>query len=247
MKQLHLIANLKMNLTKEMLIPYFEKLGKISNQTNNVVGVCVPFIYLQLAKEKLQNSKVLVGAQNMHHEDFGAFTGEVSAKMLTDFGTNLVIIGHSERRNLFFESDEIVNKKLKKALDCNLTAILCVGETLQERQEKKTINVLEKQLNLAINDIEPNKLKNIYIAYEPVWAIGTGVSATKQDAEQACLFIKNYFINKFKFAPKVLYGGSLNENNAFELLSNPSVNGGLIGGASLNINGFEKIINTNIN
>ena len=247
MKKIYLIGNMKMNMSYSELEPYFENLVKVADSTNNVVGVCVPYVYINLAKYMLEGSKVLFGAENMHYEDKGAFTGEISGNMLNDFNCDLVILGHSERRQYFKETDEEINAKVKKALEKGLTPILCFGETLDERNGNLAYSVVEKQLYGALEGIDEEDFNRIIFAYEPVWAIGTGVSATSKQAEEMISFAKRTITNMFDSAtPIVLYGGSLKPSNADEILNEPSIDGGLIGGACLNISEFTDIINTKV-
>ena len=195
----------------------------------------------------LEGSKVLFGAENMHYEDKGAYTGEISAHMLNDFGCDLVIIGHSERRQYFAETDEQVNLKIKKALETGITPIVCFGETLEEREKGLTHTVIERQITGALADISEEDMGRLIFAYEPVWAIGTGVSATPEQAEEICLFAKNLLKDHYMVNDCImLYGGSLKPSNAQEILSKPSINGGLIGGACLKVSDFEQLINTKV-
>lgn len=247
MKKLYLIGNMKMNMSLSELEPYFEKITTIANSTSNAVGVCLPYVYINMAKYMLEGSKVLYGAENMHYADKGAYTGEISAHMLNDFNCDLVIIGHSERRQLFHESDDKINLKVKKALDEGLTPILCFGETLEERNGGQAFNVVESQIISALKDIDEEDIARIIFAYEPVWAIGTGVSATSLQAEEICAFTKKLLKENFyQNSSIVLYGGSLKPDNAQDILSKPSIDGGLIGGACLKIDEFEKIIMTKV-
>lgn len=246
----YLIGNHKMNLSEAELKSYFKNLKKIAKNSSNFVGVCVPYVYLPLANKMCKNTKIHFGAQNMFYEKNGAFTGEISADMLKDFNTEMVIIGHSERRNIFKETDELVNKKVLSALANNLKPIICVGETKEERENKQTNKVLKTQIKKALANVEAQSLNQIIFAYEPVWAIGTGVSATVEVAEKTIKFIKETIAKMYDLQDLnkiiVLYGGSLNEKNGFELLSQPHIDGGLIGGASLTTEKFEKIINIKI-
>lgn len=247
MKKLYLIGNLKMNMGLRELEPYFEEVASIAANSSNVVGVCVPYVYLDMAQGMLGDSKVLFGAQNMHYEDKGAFTGEVSAHMLNDFGCELVIIGHSERRAYYNETDETVNLKVRKALDEGITPILCFGETLEERNGKLEHSVVERQIMSALNGLTEEEVARIIFAYEPVWAIGTGVSATAEQAEDMISFAKRIITEAFEIKDTVvLYGGSLKPSNAEEILSKPSIDGGLIGGACLKPSDFEQLINTKV-
>lgn len=247
MKKLYLIGNMKMNMSLSELEPYFEKITTIASTSSNVVGVCLPYVYINMAKYMLEGSKVLYGAENMYYEDKGAYTGEISASMLNDFNCDLVIIGHSERRQIFHETNEEINLKVKKALEEGLTPILCFGETLEERNGSQAYNVVESQLVSALDGIDEEDISRIIFAYEPVWAIGTGVSATSNQAEEICAFAKRLLKEQFmQSASIVLYGGSLKPENAEDILSKKSIDGGLIGGACLKINDFEKIINTKV-
>ncbi len=238
---------MKMNMSLSELEPYFDKITAIANSTSNVVGVCLPSVYINMAKYMLEGSKVLYGAENMHYADKGAYTGEISASMLNDFNCDLVIIGHSERRQLFHESLEEINLKVKKALSEGLTPILCFGETLEERNSAQTFNVVENQIVSALQGLDDEDIARIIFAYEPVWAIGTGVSATSIQAEEICSFAKKLLKEHFgQNTSIVLYGGSLKPENAQDILSKPSIDGGLIGGACLKIADFEKIIMTKV-
>ena len=238
---------MKMNMSYAELEPYFEKLAQIARTSNNVVGVCVPSVYLNLAKYALEGTKVLYGAENMHYEDKGAFTGEISADMIMDFNADLVIVGHSERRQYFKETDDEVNLKVKKALEKGITPIVCFGETLDERNNNMAYSVVERQLMGALKDLDTEDIERIIFAYEPVWAIGTGVSATSAQAEEIIAFSKRILAEQFDIKNSiVLYGGSLKAANADEILSEKSIDGGLIGGACLKIDEFEKIIDTKV-
>ena len=247
MKKLYLIGNHKMNLSYAELDKYFDNLVEAVKETNNVVGVCLPSCYLDLAKYKLEGSTILFGAENCYHKDSGAFTGEISAKMLTDFNCDLVIVGHSERRTLFGETDEDVNLKTKKALENGLMPIVCFGETLEERNQNKQKDVVKTQVLASLEGIEKEDLNRIIFAYEPVWAIGTGLTATSDQAEEIISYAKELITEKYGVGADeiiMLYGGSLKPSNALEILSKPSINGGLIGGACLNVDDFKMIFDT---
>lgn len=247
MKKLYLIGNMKMNMSVSQLEPYFEKLTTIAQNSSNVVGVCVPSVYISMAKYMLDGSKVLFGAENMYYAESGAYTGEISSHMLNDFGCDLVIIGHSERRQIFKETDIDVNLKIKKALDTGLTPILCFGETIEERNSGKAKPIVEEQILSALQGVDAEDIGRIIFAYEPIWAIGTGVSATSEQAEEMCAFAKRLLSENFGLENSiVLYGGSLKASNAEDILSKKSIDGGLIGGACLKIDEFEKIINTKV-
>ncbi len=206
------------------------------NTFENEVVFLVPFVSIPSAIDATQGSLIKIGAQNMHFEDSGAFTGEISAKMLKDLGVEYVIIGHSERRAYFGETDETVNKKIKKALEHGLTPIVCVGETLNQREQGITFDLLRMQTKIALLDIPSDSAKNIVIAYEPIWAIGTGVTATSAQAQEACLAIRNTLSELYDGVAdsiRILYGGSVTSDNSKELFDMPDIDGGLVGGASL--------------
>lgn len=242
----YLIGNHKMNLSGSELTTYFKELKKVAKQSENYVGVCVPYVYLPLANKMCKKSKVHFGSQNMYFQPKGAFTGEISANMLKEFNTELVILGHSERRALFGETDELINQKLITTLKEGFTPILCIGETKQERESKQTNKVLKKQLVGALKGVEASALNKMFFAYEPVWAIGTGISATKQDAEKTIKHVKETIAKLYDLTNLdniiVLYGGSLNSKNVNDILSQPHIDGGLIGGASLKVDEFKKLI-----
>lgn len=210
------------------------------------VAVCPPFPYLAVVAEALKGSTVGLGAQNCHHEAAGAFTGEVSPVMAKDVGCQYVILGHSERRHKMGETDAQINQKAKAALLHGLTVILCVGETLAERQEQRTLNVLQEQFHGGCLGLSHDQMAKVVLAYEPVWAIGTGHNATPEQAQEAHAFLRSRATAEF--GPEVasrlqiLYGGSLVPDNAPQLLAQPDVDGGLIGGASLDAGKFLKII-----
>ncbi len=255
-KELYLIGNLKMNMDKSTLTKHLKGIKKLAKGVNNHVGICVPYVYLPLAQKILGKSNVLYGAQNVHELESGTFTGEISAEMLNDFNCDLVIIGHSERRANYNETDEKVNLKLLKTLSSNLVPIVCFGESYEERVAGKTNDVIKKQLTKALKDVKVEDLTSIIFAYEPIWAISAGKdadpnkprTATKEQAEEAVAKAKEIICKFFKLKSTdmivVLYGGSMNDKNAQELLSMPSIDGGLIGGACLNIDKFSTIFNT---
>lgn len=208
--------------------------------------VCPPFTHLNFMSEILDMSRISLGAQNVYSEDKGAYTGEISNDMLVSVGCEYVIIGHSERRIIFSENNDIINKKVTNSLKAGLRVILCVGETLQERESGITNSILESQLKDCLNKVEFN-IENLKVAYEPVWAIGTGKTATLGQITETHNFISGYLKEKYKDSNvKILYGGSMNPTNAKEILSIENVNGGLIGGASLNPESFLEIYNSAI-
>ena len=214
--------------------------------SNCEIVACVPFVDIAVAVEAAQGSPVKIGAQNVHWEKSGAFTGEISAAMLKANGVEYVISGHSERRQYFVDTDKSVNSRGKAALEENLKVILCVGELLEEREQGVTAEVVSRQVKIDLLGITAEQMKNIIIAYEPVWAIGTGKTATSEQADEVCGLIRNVLENLYgrevAGATTIQYGGSMNAKNAEELLSKVNVDGGLIGGASLKANDFGVII-----
>ena len=226
-------------------------ISKLSNglskeKTNCDVIVCPPFTSLMEASSLLKNTSIKLGAQNLYYEDSGAYTGEVSASMLKSVGCEYVILGHSERRTIFNETDEVINKKIKKALESGLKPIFCLGETLEQREKNVTIDVIKKQLTVGLNDISEKNLSNIIIAYEPVWAIGTGRNATPEQAEDVHKFIRSWIKDKYSANAAenliIQYGGSVKPDNAKELLSQKDIDGALVGGACLKAESFIAII-----
>jgi triosephosphate isomerase (TIM) len=236
--------NNDLNETKNLISKLLAGLKNL-NSTCEVV-ICPPFTSLSEASLMIMNSKIKLGAQNIHEEENGAFTGEVSAKMLLNTGCEYVIIGHSERRTIYKESDELINKKIRRALKNNLKPIFCVGELLEEREKNITEQVIKSQVLKGLQDFSVNDLKDLIIAYEPVWAIGTGKTATPQQAEEVHLFIRTLLANNFSsdFAENlsILYGGSVKPDNSKELLSQKNIDGALVGGACLNADSFINII-----
>lgn len=206
------------------------------------VVVCPTFVCLQAVSDTLSDSEIAVGAQNIYWEDSGAYTGEISCPMIKSAGCTYVIIGHSERRQFFGETDETVNKKLKAAIEHCLTPIVCVGETLEEREKNITFKVIERQIKNGLKDVAENDLQKIVIAYEPVWAIGTGKTATPEQAQEVHAFIRGLLPKSVAQDIRILYGGSVKPDNTKELMSKPDIDGGLVGGASLKAEDFAKIV-----
>ena len=208
---------------------------------------CVPYVDLDAALKAAAGTRVNIGAQNMHFMDNGAYTGEISADMLLDMGIKYVIIGHSERREYFAETNETVNKKTLKALEKNIVPIVCVGEKLSEREAGITKSLIKEQTKIAFSGISADDAKKVVIAYEPVWAIGTGKTATDEQAEEVCKMIRDFISSIYDESTAdtilILYGGSMNAANAAGLLSMPNIDGGLIGGASLKAEDFTTIMN----
>ena len=241
-------GNWKMNKTRPEAKALLEAIKPlVANAENNVeVIACVPFTNLETAMNVTAGSNVKIGAENVHFEEKGAFTGEISASMLTECGVEYVVIGHSERRQYFGETDETVNKRTKAALAAGLKPIVCVGELLWERECDITEEVIARQIKLDLFNVTEEELKNVVIAYEPVWAIGTGKTATADQAEEVCAFIRATLAKLYNQdaadAVTIQYGGSMNEYNADELVSKTNVDGGLIGGASLVAEKFAAIV-----
>lgn len=210
------------------------------------VLICPPFVSIGMAVNYLYDTDYQVGAQNLHFEDNGAFTGEISANMITESGCNYVIIGHSERREYFGETDESVNKKIKKALEAKLAPILCVGESLEQRKSDEHFSLVENQIKAALKDVSGDEILDVVIAYEPIWAIGTGETASPEQAQEMHAHIRKILTELYDEdsanSIRILYGGSMKPANAKELLSQNDVDGGLIGGASLDADSFTEII-----
>lgn len=239
-------GNWKMNKNCEETKFLIEEMIPLVEKANCKIVLCVPYTDLLPALSVAANTNIKIGAQNCHFEDYGAFTGEVSARMLSSMGVEYVIIGHSERRMYFAETDITVNKKIKAAIKEGLNVISCVGESLEQREQNITFEVISTQLKIAFKDISSEDLEKIIIAYEPIWAIGTGKTATAKQAEEVCYFIreiiKQLYNKKSADSITILYGGSMNAKNAKELLSQNNIDGGLIGGASLKSVDFSKVV-----
>jgi len=228
---------------------FVEKLLKsIKNIEKKEIVLFPPFTTLFTVSEIIKNTGIKLGAQNTHWEDKGAFTGEISPLFLIALDCEYVIIGHSERRRYFFENDEMINKKIKKALDVNLKPVFCVGEDLEERKTGKTFEVIEKQLKKGLKDVE--KLNEIVIAYEPIWAIGSGINATPVQAREVHSFIREIISKDYgkeiSENLRIIYGGSVNKNNIYELLKEEEIDGVLIGGASIKLEEFVQIVNLDL-
>lgn len=238
-------GNWKMNNTAEEGVALVKALKPLVADAKCEVVVCVPAIDIPAVKKAIHGSKIKLGAQNVHFAEKGAFTGEISAKMLLEYGVKYVIIGHSERRQYFGETDETVNKRTLAALAAGLTPIVCIGESLEERESGLTEKVLDRQIREDFKGVED--FSKIVIAYEPIWAIGTGRTATAQQANDAIAFIrkrvKRLYAHSNAGRMRIQYGGSMNAGNAKELMAQPEIDGGLIGGASLKAEEFAKVVN----
>jgi triosephosphate isomerase (TIM) len=241
----YLAANWKMNKTPEEADDFLDRfLGEIGGLEDRDIVVCPPFTALAGAVERCRRSPVRVAAQNMHEEDGGAFTGEVSAPMLTALGVDAVVLGHSERRALFNETDEALARKVPAALDAGLEPILCVGESETQRDEGATEAVLTRQIEADLAPVADDRLADVVIAYEPIWAIGTGKTATPEQAEEAIAYIRSLVATRDAAAGeavRILYGGSVKPGNAAELLGRDQIDGALVGGASLDPGDFLAI------
>jgi triosephosphate isomerase len=240
-------GNWKMNKTPGETVALIEGLKPLVAEVSNVdIVVCPPFVDLAAAKEALAGSNIKLGAQNMHFEESGAYTGEISPGMLLALGVEYVILGHSERRQYFGETDEGVNRKTKAALKAGIKPIVCVGETLEERESGITAEVVCRQTKLALLGLSAEEAAGIVIAYEPIWAIGTGKTATAEDANETISAIrdavKQVYGGSTAKAVRIQYGGSMKPSNATELMGKPEIDGGLIGGAALKAEDFAGIV-----
>ncbi len=246
MRKKIIAGNWKMNKTASETVTLINEIKeKLDNPVCDIV-VCTPYTNLVNAVATCEGSVIKVGAENMHFEDKGAFTGEISAEMLKDINVEYVILGHSERRQYFAETDETVNLKHLKAIENNLIPIVCVGETLTEREQGVTEDLIRKQTKIAFLNVSSDDAIKSIIAYEPVWAIGTGKTATKEQADEVCGIIRNTIAELYGKDTaeniRILYGGSMNAKNAKELLEMENIDGGLIGGAALKAEDFNIII-----
>jgi triosephosphate isomerase (TIM) len=233
-----IVGNWKMYKTATQARVFIRELAVLIKDIARPVFLAVPFTDLSAATEAARGSQIVIGAQNMHDAEEGAFTGEISAEMLKDVGAQFVILGHSERRQYFHESDVWINLKLKRALKEKLMPILCIGETARERDEGETEKILGQQLERALQGIAERDLEALVIAYEPIWAIGTGKTATPEDAQRTHAYCHTLLPKKIP----ILYGGSVKPENVAELVKQPDVDGVLVGGASLNVDHFAKIV-----
>ena len=240
-------GNWKMNKTPAEAKELIAAIAPLVKDAGCEVIACTPFVDLSAAQEAAQGTNIQIGAENCHWEKSGAYTGEISAEMLSSMGVNIVIIGHSERRQYFGETDVTVQKRVRAALDAGLTVILCVGETLEQREQGITSELVAMQTKIALGGVTAEELKRIIIAYEPVWAIGTGKTATAEQANEVCHTIREVIAGLYgkeaADAFTIQYGGSMNPKNAAELLAQPDIDGGLIGGAALKPDQFVDIIN----
>ena len=248
MRRKVIAGNWKMNMLPNEAISMIADLAPLVKDSKCEVVICAPYIDLFYSLLTAQGTNIKIGAQNMHYEEKGAYTGEISGKMLKSIGVEYVIIGHSERRQYFSETDETVNKKVKAAFENGLKPIVCVGETLEQREDGSAFDIITNQTQIALEGLTNEQVMNTIIAYEPIWAIGTGKTASKLDAEEACKKIREKIAKIYgqNVADGVIiqYGGSMKPENAKELLEMPNIDGGLIGGASLKAESFAKIVNS---
>lgn len=249
MRKKVIAGNWKMNMLPNEAIKFISDLAPMVKNAESEVIICAPYTDLFYVLLNAQDTTIKIGAQNVHYEEKGAFTGEISPKMLKCIGTQYVIIGHSERRQYFNEDAEIIAKKAKAALNEGLKPIICVGETLNQREEGKTNEIIKNDINTIFKEINADEMKNVIIAYEPIWAIGTGKTATPDEANDTIKEIrediKNLYGSDISEEIRILYGGSVKSSNAKELFNMSDIDGGLIGGASLDSDEFSKIVNYN--
>ncbi|MBP3255146.1 MAG: triose-phosphate isomerase [Clostridia bacterium] len=246
MRKKVIAGNWKMNMLPNEAMNFINAIAPVANSANCEVILCVPYTDLFYSLLTVQDTKIKIGAQNMHWEEKGAYTGEISAEMLKCINVEYVIIGHSERRQYFAETDETVNKKVLKAIHTGLKPIICVGETLEQRENGETSFIITTQTRKALEGVEKEQLNNIIIAYEPIWAIGTGKTATAEDANNSIKEIRKEIEKIYgkDIADCVIiqYGGSVNKDNCQELFNTSDIDGALVGGASLKASEFEEII-----
>ena len=238
-------GNWKMNKTPKEAVELVNELKGLIQNTSAEVVICPTFVALSDVIKAVEGSSIKVGAQNMHHQDNGAFTGEISPVFLKAMNIEYVILGHSERRQYFFEGNNDINKKLIAAFKHGLKPILCVGETLEQKEQGETFNVIKEQVQKCLENMQEVNLEELIVAYEPVWAIGTGRTATKEDANEVIAFIrqqlKEVLGEKQSLNTRILYGGSVKSSNIRELMDMPEIDGALVGGASLDAAEFSKI------
>lgn len=246
MRKMIIAGNWKMNKTTKEAVALIEELKPLVASEDVEVVFCVPAVSLIPAVEAAKGSNIGIGAQNMHFEESGAYTGEIAPNMLTEIGVKYVVLGHSERREYFAETNETVNKKVLKALEHGLVPILCCGEYLEQRQQGIAVDLIRQQIKVGMLNVTAEDAKKVVIAYEPIWAIGTGVTATSDQAEEICAEIRALLVELYGTevaeAMRIQYGGSVNAGNAAELFAKPNIDGGLVGGASLQA-AFGQVIN----
>lgn len=246
MRRKVIVGNWKMYKTTREAVAFAEEFKMLFSGNEHEVGFCCPFTQITEFQKALAGTQVSVGAQNMHFEEEGAYTGEISAPMLSELKVDYCIIGHSERRQYFNETDESVNLKLKTAVKHHITPILCVGENLKQRDDGKEFSVVKEQLTEDLKDLKSGDISKFIIAYEPIWAIGTGRTASPEQAQEMCAFIRNtikeLYDEAVAYSVRIQYGGSVKPANAAELMTQADIDGALVGGASLKPEDFIKII-----
>ncbi|TCK98541.1 triosephosphate isomerase [Natranaerovirga hydrolytica] len=246
MRKTLIAGNWKMNKTPKEAIEYIQLIKNQVDREDVEVVLCPPYLVLQLAVEETRGTHIKIGAQNMYYEDKGAYTGEISPMMLKEIGVDYIIIGHSERRSIFKETNEMVNRKLLKAIEHQLTPIVCVGESLKQRQEKVTIDYIRMQIKIAFKGVSEAEAKKTIVAYEPLWAIGTGKYASKEQAEEVCGAIRKLIADLYNDdvsqQVRILYGGSVTSKNANDFFTQKNIDGGIIGGSSINED-FISLVN----
>lgn len=247
MKKPFIVGNWKMNLNLQEAVLLAKTIKfETENITNTDIGICPPFVFLHEVHKSIDGSNIILGAQNIHNKENGAYTGEVAGLMIKDVGCTHTIIGHSERRHVFGETDGFINEKLKTCFSIKLTPIFCVGEKIEDRERGKTNDVIGSQLGKGLHGITAENVRNFIIAYEPVWAIGTGKTATPEQANEVHAFIRNFLMEKYgeKVAAEMIiqYGGSVKPDNIKDLLLQKEIDGALVGGASLEARSFLKMI-----
>jgi triosephosphate isomerase (TIM) len=250
-RKLFIAGNWKMNTSSASAVSLAKELvAAVGNLETIDLAVCPPFVYLSAVKAALAGSKIAMGAQDMFYESNGAFTGEISGAMLRDVGCRCVILGHSERRHVIGESDRLISRKIVKALADGLEVIFCVGELLEERQDNRTLDVVRRQVRIGLEGVGKAAASKITIAYEPVWAIGTGINATPDQAQEVHAIVRNLlaetYDSKLADAMRIQYGGSVKPSNAADLLKKPDIDGALVGGASLKAAEFVGIIKSGL-
>lgn len=246
MRRKLIAGNWKMNMDVEMSKKLIESILERKHSKDVDVLICPPFTSISLTGKLLQDTGIMLGAQNMSSHEDGAYTGEVSGAFLKPLGVSHVILGHSERRKYFYETDEVINQKVKKALELEIKPILCVGETLEEREEGLHFKKIKRQLEEGLKDLDENWIGEVTIAYEPIWAIGTGKTATSDEACEMCKYIRSIIGEKFPGMEediRILYGGSVKPSNIKELMARADIDGALVGGASLRADEFTALIN----
>ena len=239
-------GNWKMNMTPSEAVALVKKLKPNMENSDVDVIFCVPSIDIVPVVEACKGTKISVGAENMYYEENGAYTGEVSPQMLVDAGVSYVIIGHSERRQYFKEDNEMVNRKIRKAIEHNIIPIICCGETLEERETDKTKDVVKTQIIAGLANVKAEDLEKVVIAYEPIWAIGTGKTATSEDANDVIAYIREVVANLYGELAnevRIQYGGSVKPSNVAEIMNQSDIDGALVGGASLEANDYVELVN----